>query len=145
MRRDTCSVLQGTNSILLTHAQNNRMFVFLRILHLDLLFARTKAPLDYPAFSYRTSRGDLTFVSHKLFTQRLKRLLSLSGFSPEKFSGHSLRRGGATFLYKCGASILEIQACGDWASTVFTRYLFVGLEERLLSQGLMAQHLPRSS
>ena len=115
------------------------------IFHLDLLFARTKAPLDYPAFSYRTSRGDLTFVSHKLFTQRLKRLLSLSGFSPEKFSGHSLRRGGATFLYKCGASILEIQACGDWASTVFTRYLFVGLEERLLSQGLMAQHLPRSS
>ena len=23
------------------------------------------------------------------------------------------------------------KACGDWASTVFTRYLFVGLEERL--------------
>ena len=115
------------------------------VFHLDLLFTRTKAPLDHPAFSYRTSSGSLTFVTHKMFTQKLKTLLAKAGFSPEKFSGHSLRRGGATFLYQCGASVLEIQACGDWVSSVFTRYLFVGLEERLQSQKLMSRNLPRSS
>ena len=112
------------------------------IFHLDLLFSRTNAPLDYPAFSYRKSSGSLGHVTHKLFTSKLKTLLSRAGFSPEKFSGHSLRRGGATFLYKCGASTLEIQACGDWVSSVFTRYLFVGVEERLHSQKLMSRHLP---
>ena len=81
------------------------------VFHLDLLFRRTQAPPDYPAFSYRTPSGNLSFVSHKVFTQRLKKLLSQSGFTPEKFSGHSLRRGGATYLYQCGASVLEIQAC----------------------------------
>ena len=112
------------------------------IYHLDLLFTRTKAPPESPAFSYRTSSGNLAHITHRVFTSRLKNLLSRSGFSPEKFSGHSLRRGGATFLYQCGASALEIQACGDWASTVFTRYLFVSLEERLHSQKLMSRHLP---
>ena len=113
------------------------------VFHLDLLFRRTQAPPDYPAFSYRTPSGNLAFVSHKVFTQRLKKLLSQSGFNPEKFSGHSLRRGGATYLYQCGASVLEIQACGDWASSVFTRYLFIGVEERMESQRLMTKNLPR--
>ena len=90
------------------------------VFHLDLLFTRTQAPLDSPAFSYRTSSGALSSISHKMFTQKLKLLLSKSGFSPNKFSGHSLRRGGATYLYQCGASILEIQACTSSFSNDFT-------------------------
>lgn len=113
------------------------------VFHLDLLLSKTQAPLDHPAFSYRTSSGSLSFVSHKLFTAKLKSLLSRAGFSPEKFSGHSLRRGGATFLHQCGASTLQIQACGDWVSTVFTRYLFVSLDQRLESQKMMSRNLPR--
>ena len=81
------------------------------VYHLDLLFSRTQAPLDSPAFSYRTASGALSTVSHKMFTQKLKLLLTKSGFSPNQFSGHSLRRGGATYLHQCGASILQIQAC----------------------------------
>ena len=113
------------------------------VFHLDLLFRTTRAPLDHPAFSYRTKAGKISFINYKVFTTKLKTLLARAGFSPEKFSGHSLRRGGATFLYKCGASNLEIQACGDWQSQVFTRYIFVGLDQRLQSQKLMAAHLPQ--
>ena len=76
------------------------------VYHLDLLMNRSKASLDHPAFSYRTASGSLNFLSHKMFTMKLKNLLSRS----EKFSRHSLRRGGATFLYQCGATILQIQA-----------------------------------
>ena len=112
------------------------------VYHLDLLLSRTNAPPDSPAFSYRMKSGSVSFITHKLFTTRLKNLLSKAGFSPEKFSGHSLRRGAATFLYNCGSSQLEIQACGDWQSQIFTRYLFVSLDRRLYSQKLMASNLP---
>ena len=110
------------------------------IYHLDLLFSRAKADADRPAFSYRL-KGQLKFVSYKIFTTKLKSLLSKAGLSPDQYSGHSLRRGGATFLYSCGASILQIQACGDWQSNVFTRYLFISLEQRLLSQQLMSSKI----
>ena len=113
------------------------------VFHLDLLLSKTQAPLDSPAFSYRTRSGSLSFVSHRMFTAKLRSLLSRAGFSPEKFSGHSLRRGGATFLHQCGASTLQIQACGDWLSSVFTRYLYVSLDQRLQSQRLMSSNLPR--
>ena len=114
------------------------------VYHLGLLFRRTEAPLDYPAFTYRTPGGSFSFVTHKLFTDRLKSLLSKAGFSPEKFSGHSLRRGAATFLFQCGASSLDIQVCGDWQSQVFTRYLQIDLGRRIQSQLLMAANLPRA-
>lgn len=112
------------------------------VFHLDLHLKNTNAPLESPAFSYRTKTGSLTFITHNLFTKKLKTLLTKAGFSPEKYSGHSLRRGAATFLYNCGSSQLEIQASGDWQSQIFTRYLFVTLERRLKSQRLMAANLP---
>ena len=96
------------------------------VFHLDLLLSKTKAPLDSPAFSYRTRSGSVSFITHKIFTARLKNLLS---------------RGAATFLYRCGSSQLEIQACGDWQSQIFTRYLHVDLAMRLQSQNLMATNL----
>ena len=110
------------------------------VYHLNLLFSRTDAPPDSPAFSFR-KKGRLSSVSYRSFTARLKSLLSSAGLSPEKYSGHSLRRGGATFLHACGASHLQIQACGDWASAVFTRYLFVSLDQRLQSQIMMAKNI----
>ena len=110
------------------------------VFHLNLLFSSTSAPADYPAFSYRKN-GRLSSVSYRTFTARLKSLLAQAGLSPEKYSGHSLRRGGATFLHSCGASHLQIQACGDWASAVFTRYLHVSLDQRLQSQRMMAQNI----
>ena len=111
------------------------------IFHLDLLFSRTRAALNLPAFSFK-SGNQARFVTYKSFTAKLKSLLFKAGFSPEKFSGHSLRRGGATFLHSCGANILQIQACGDWASTVFTRYIYISLEQRFLSQQMMASSIP---
>ena len=110
------------------------------IFHLDLLFSRTGASSNSPAFTYRSGNSN-KFVMYKTFTVKLKSLLSKAGFSPEKFSGHSLRRGGATFLHACGANVLQIQACGDWASSVFTRYIYISLEQRMESQKLMATNI----
>jgi hypothetical protein len=110
------------------------------VFHLNLLFSQTSAPPDSPAFTYK-KQGRLQSVSYKTFTARLKSLLSQAGLSPEQYSGHSLRRGGASFLHACGASHLQIQASGDWASSVFTKYLYITLEQRLQSQMMMAQNI----
>ena len=67
------------------------------IFHQDLLFSRTKADPHLPAFSFRT-KTQLKFVTYKSFTAKLKFLFSKAGFSPERFTGHSLRRGGASSI-----------------------------------------------
>ena len=104
-------------------------------------FSFLSLELHPPPLPSHTGQGEAKFVTYRGFTAKLKSLLPKAGLSPEKFSGHSLRRGGATFLYACGASILQIQACCDWASSVWTRYIYISLEQRMESQRLMASKI----
>ena len=109
--------------------------------HVEKLFATVDAPGCAPAFSFsRTS-----YVNYKSFTSRLKTLLSSAGLAPDLYSGHSFRRGGATYLHKVGGSILQIQAAGDWSSQCFTRYLYLTTEERLKAQHLVSNALSSGS
>ena len=105
--------------------------------HMERLMDKVHASTSAPAFSYSSSG----FVTYKVFTERLKLLLSKAGLSPNLYSGHSFRRGGASFLHKVGGSILQIQAAGDWSSQCFTRYLYLSTEERLAAQHLMSSAL----
>ena len=105
--------------------------------HIAKLMDTVEAPSTAPAFSFSTTN----FVSYRMFTDRLKNLLSRAGLSPNLYSGHSFRRGGATFLHQVGGSILQIQAAGDWSSQCFTRYLYLSTEERLKAQHLVSAAL----
>jgi hypothetical protein len=105
--------------------------------HMELLMDTVVVPVTAPAFSYSTSK----FIDYRLFTICLKDLLSKSGLSPNLYSGHSFRRGAASFLHQVGGSILQIQAAGDWTSQCFTRYLYLSTEERLRAQHLVASAL----
>jgi hypothetical protein len=109
--------------------------------HLCSLFSRVKVTSDRPAFSF----SEKNFVSYSSFTSRLKSLLSAAGVDPAKFSGHSFRRGGATYLHSLGATPLEIQASGDWQTMVFIRYLHLLLEDRWKSKQLMADAISCTS
>ena len=102
--------------------------------HLHSLFSRVNVQADSPAFSI----GPQSFINYSAFTSRLKTLLSKSGYDASLFSGHSFRRGGATFLHSCGGTALMVQASGDWSSQCFTRYLHLSFAERLRSQSLIA-------
>ena len=102
--------------------------------HLSALFSSVDVGPEAPAFSF--SPG--SFVSYAIFTSRLKSLLKKSGYDPDLYSGHSFRRGGATFLHTCGGTALMIQASGDWSSQCFTRYLYLTEADRLYSQTLMS-------
>ena len=102
--------------------------------HMSALFSRVNADPEDPAFTYAPSK----FIHYKLFTDRLKSLLSKASLDPSLYSGHSFRRGGASFLYHVGGSVLQIMASGSWSSTCFTRYLFLTEDERLEAQMLIA-------
>ena len=103
--------------------------------HIHELFSRVNVSDESPAFSY----GARNYVSYNKFTQRLKKLLTKAGYTAASYSGHSFRRGGASFLHACGGTALMVQASGDWTSSCFTRYLFLSTEQRWNSQLLMAR------
>ena len=102
--------------------------------HLLALFSAAPCLPDSPAFSFKAGH----FITYSTFTTSLKKLLSAAGYNPSLYSGHSFRRGGATFLFQLGASVLQIQASGDWSSQCFVRYLHVSEEERFRVQLLVA-------
>ena len=103
--------------------------------HFQSLFSAVTASPDDPAFTFAPGR----FITYTSFTSRLKTLLKKSGYDPSLYSGHSFRRGGASFLHACGGTALMVQACGDWSTQCFTRYLYMSEAERLKSQSLISR------
>ena len=109
--------------------------------HLTALFSSVPADDDSPAFMFSPQ----SYINYDSFTRRLKDLLTRAGYPASSYSGHSFRRGGATFLHACGGTALMVQATGDWSSSCFTRYLFLSTSQRWSSQLLMARGIVASS
>ena len=105
--------------------------------HLDKLFIKVDADPTDPAFTY----GKNQFVNYRVFTARLKELLTKSSLEPSLYSGHSFRRGGASFLFSTGGSQLMVQVLGDWSSMVYIRYLYMSADDRMAAQVLMAENI----
>ena len=105
--------------------------------HLKSLLSQVEAAYDAPLLSFNKKQ----FIGHRVFTVRLKTLLKKAGFDPSLYSGHSFRRGGASYLYSIGGSTLMVQVLGDWASQVFTRYLLLSLDDSLAAQTLITNNI----
>ena len=101
--------------------------------HIKELYSRVIVADSSPAFMYNKT----SFVNYRSFTKKLKELLSMSGLDPSLYSGHSFRRGGASYLYSIGGSTLMVQVLGDWASQIFTRYLYLSVGDRHEAQNLI--------
>ena len=101
--------------------------------HIKQLFSIIKVPGTSPAFMYSPRQ----FINYRSFTSRLKQLLTKSGLDPALYSGHSFRRGGASYLYGIGGTTLMVQVLGDWASQIFTRYLYLSVDDRKEAQELI--------
>ena len=87
------------------------------------LFLECPAPA-YPAplFRYKEGSGILP-LNQTQFTSKLHECLQSLGFPPEKYSGHSFRRGGASYALHCGLPVDLIKLQGDWKSNSCERYL----------------------
>lgn len=87
-----------------------------------LLLLAPSLPGSAPLFAYPTPHG-LALLSQSKFTARLRQCLSQIGLPVDKFSGHSLRRGGASWLWEAGMPSDYIQMIGDWKSDAYKLYL----------------------
>ena len=103
--------------------------------HLKKSYSAHAPPL-YPAFSY-VEQGRYKCITYSIFTSKLKDLLNVAGYSPNLYSGHSMRRGGATLLFQLGCNPFVIQAVGDWRTDQFLKYCGLSLEQRYSAQRLM--------
>jgi hypothetical protein len=101
--------------------------------YVKMLYTRVNAAEESPALSFSST----SFITHRTFTTKLKLWLLKAGLDPDLFSGHSFRRGGASYLYSIGGSTLMVQVMGDWRSQVFTRYLYLTMDDRQSAQSLI--------
>ena len=108
--------------------------------YVELLYCKVKGKDDSPVLSY-SSTG---FIMHRTFTTKLKSWLTKAGLDPSLFSGHSFRRGGASYLYSIGGSTLMVQVMGDWRSQVFTRYLYLTMDDRQSAQSLICSAINKT-
>jgi hypothetical protein len=92
----------------------------------NLLLHLTKSvlPPATPLFTFKIV-DRIVCITHATFVSKLRSLLSLCGFDPSKYSGHSFRRGGCSLCYQAGLSLIEIKRRGDWRSQAFERYIHV--------------------
>ena len=79
---------------------------------------------NLPFFTFYKN-STLRWWSHSTFTDRLKKVLSEAGYDAKLYSCHSFRRGGASFGFELGMSLIEIKQRGDWASNAVEDYIFV--------------------
>ena len=108
--------------------------------HLKKLFSLVQGSETSPAFMYSAKH----FINYRSFTNKLKQLLAKSGLDPALYSGHSFRRGGASYLYGVGGSTLMVQVLGDWASQIFTRYLYLSVDDRRAAQELIKVNIDQT-
>lgn len=94
------------------------------------------APQEAAAFCYM-HRGQLAPVTHRLLVDTTKAYAKSIGADPAEVSGHSFRRGGATFAFHTGVPDLLIKLQGIWASACYQGYIDLPLEARLQATQIM--------
>ena len=90
------------------------------------VFTRSAIAVSEVAFSY-SKGGCLYKLTNSAFSAKLRTLCDALGFP--NFSSHSLHRGGATFLYSLGLSLVDIKGRGDWESLAVLLYLTESLQD----------------
>jgi hypothetical protein len=85
---------------------------------------RSPLPGEAPLCSYLEG-GKLVILTHSVFVKQLKSCIKSAGRDSTLYSGHSFRRGGASFCYMMGLSDIQIKIRGDWVSNAYERYVYV--------------------
>ena len=92
--------------------------------------SRVPAPPSSAAFGFM-SAGVFEPLTHSVFVAWVKKLISAAGFDSSGFSGHSFRRGAASFSFLCGLPEALIKELGAWRSQVYQVYLDLPLSQKL--------------
>lgn len=91
---------------------------------------RVPAAAEAAAFGFM-SGGVYVPLVHAQFVRLVKALISRAGIDASGFSGHSFRRGAATFSFLVGLPEALIKELGAWRSQVYQVYLDMPLAKKL--------------
>lgn len=83
-----------------------------------------------PLFRYTWLGAANVPLTQKQFTEKLQACLNRIGLDSSRYSGHSLRRGGAQYALQCGLPVDLIKIQGNWRSNACERYLEPAFEQR---------------
>lgn len=100
----------------------------------------SKATPTSHLFAYK-NQDTLSVISQVEFVQFFRKILNSAGFNGDAFSGHSFRRGGATWAFLCGVPSESIKTHGDWASDCYQIYLDPSLHQRLQTSQNMLKNV----
>ena len=92
--------------------------------------ARVPAPPSAAAFG-SMSQGLYVPLTHSVFVSWVKKLIGQAGIDNSGFSGHSFRRGAASYSFLCGLPEALIKELGAWRSQVYQVYLDMPLSQKL--------------
>ena len=94
---------------------------------MNLLMLHRELHSGSPLFSLGSVASVLTQAS---FVNQLHHHLANSGVPPHSYSGHSFRRGGASWAFEAGLPGEVIQSLGDWKSQAYLIYLEINLPSK---------------
>jgi hypothetical protein len=90
------------------------------------------------AFSFRQNEVVRTgCITYEQLVEAAKFMAKLVGMSPDMVSGHSFRRGGASYAALAGVPDILIQRQGDWKSACYRAYIVCPPETHLKATGGM--------
>jgi hypothetical protein len=97
-----------------------------------LLTAGTSIPDHAALFSYLQTPERIQHLDGDRFSKILRTVLTRCSLPASRYSGHSYRRGGASFAASCGIPIELIKAQGNWRSNAVEHYLPSAFHRRQL-------------
>ena len=95
-----------------------------------------------PAFVF-LDKGKVIWLTASIFIKTFRSVIARGAYTPTDFTGHSFRRGGATWAFQCGMPGELIQICGDWVSDSYRRYLEFSTQNKMELAALLTRNLPR--
>ncbi len=84
------------------------------------------------AFVTRDCHGHVSPLTKSIFIKVFREVLDAAGEQDVSgFTGHSFRRGGASWAFQAGIPGELIQVCGDWASDAYKKYLEFSMSNKI--------------
>ena len=95
-----------------------------------------------PAFVF-LEKGRIKWLTKSIFIAVFRQLIIRAGIPDSQgFTGHSFRRGGASWAFQSGMPGELIQICGDWSSDAYKKYLEFSISNKLSLAALLTRNLP---
>lgn len=96
-----------------------------------------------PAFVFVDHSSSPCWLTSSVFIHTFRQLAATAGDSDSAaYSGHSFRRGGASWAFQAGIPGELIQILGDWSSDAYKRYLEFNMNSKMQLSALFSQGLP---